>query len=102
MATRRGGGRAARRELRSAAPPPSAPFMERKMPPVEILDEEALVQIEENAETILSEIGIAFQDFPEALDLWRAAGAEVEGELVKFPKGLCRQLVQESAPSIYT
>ena len=102
MATRRGGGRAARRELRSAAPPASAPFMERKIPPVEVLDEESLVQIEENAEIILSEIGIAFQEFPEALDLWRAAGAQVEGDLVKFPKGLCRRLVQESAPSIYT
>ena len=34
--------------------------------------------------------------------MWRAACAGVEGDLVKFPKGLCRQLVQESAPSIYT
>ena len=71
------------------------PFLERKLEPVEVLDEEGLKQIEANAEIILSEIGIAFQDFPEALDLWRAAGAEVQGELVKFPPGLCRSLVQK-------
>ena len=34
---------------------------------MEVLDEGGLSQIEENAETILSEIGIAFQDFPVAL-----------------------------------
>ena len=78
------------------------PFLERKLEPVEVLDEEGLKQIEANAEIILSEIGIAFQDFPEALDLWRAAGAEVQGELVKFPPGLCRSLVQNSAPAEFT
>ena len=78
------------------------PFLERRLEPVEVLDEEGLKQIEANAEIILSEIGIAFQDFPEALDLWRAAGAEVQGELVKFPPGLCRSLVQNSAPTEFT
>ena len=39
------------------------PFLERKLEPVEVLDEEGLKQIEANAEIILSEIGIAFQDF---------------------------------------
>ena len=102
MATRRGGGRAARRSIRTAAPEASAPFLERKLLPVEVLDEEALVRIEDNAEIILSEIGIAFQDFPDALELWRSVGAEIEGDLVKVPKGLCRQLVQDSAPRVYT
>ena len=102
MATRRGGGRAARRAIRTAAPEASAPFLERKLLPVEVLDEEALVRIEDNAEIILSEIGIAFQDFPDALELWRSVGAEIEGDLVKVPKGLCRQLVQDSAPRVYT
>ena len=32
------------------------------------------------------------------MDLWRAAGAEVDGDLVKFPPGLCRSLVQATAP----
>ena len=75
------------------------PFLERRLDPVEVLDGDGLEQIEANAETILSEVGIAFQDFPEALDLWKSAGAQVEGDLVKFPRGLCRSLVQDSAPA---
>lgn len=66
-----------------------------------MLDEEGLAQIEHNAETILAEVGIAFQDFPEALDLWRDAGADVDGELVRFPRGLCRRIVQDTAPSTF-
>jgi trimethylamine--corrinoid protein Co-methyltransferase len=64
-----------------------------------MLGEADLVRIEENAETILSEVGIGFQETPEALDLWREAGATVTGELVKFPRGLCRDIVQQHAPS---
>ncbi len=66
---------------------------------MELTDEESLGRIEQNAETILSEIGIAYQDFPEALSLWRRAGATVEDDLVKCPPGLCRQIVSEHAPS---
>ena len=102
MASRRSGGRSARRAMREDRVLVGKPFLERRLEPVEVLDEEGLKQIEANAEIILSEIGIAFQDFPEALDLWRAAGAEVQGELVKFPPGLCRSLVQNSAPTEFT
>jgi trimethylamine--corrinoid protein Co-methyltransferase len=74
----------------------------RNLPPVEMLDDAALSQIEANAETILAEVGIAFQETPEALDLWRQAGASVEGDLVKFPKGMCREIVQQNAPKVFT
>ncbi len=80
----------------------AAPYLIRRLPPVDIVDEEGLEQIERNAETILSEVGIAFQDYPEALELWRGAGADIDGELVKFPPGLCRQIVADSAPAVYT
>ncbi len=98
---RRGGGRAARRAARSSRASSSLPYLTRHLKPVEILDEEGLVAIERNAEIILSQVGIAFQEFPEALDLWREAGAEVHGELVKFPPGLCRKIVQDNAPATY-
>ena len=98
---RRGGGRAGRRAARAASTE-SAPYLVRRTPPVDIVDDEGLEQIERNAETILSEVGIAFQDFPEALELWRAAGADIDGELVKCPPGLCRQIVQDNAPAVYT
>jgi trimethylamine--corrinoid protein Co-methyltransferase len=99
---RSGGGRAGRQAARSAATAVTRPYLERKLAPVSVLDEVALLQIEENAEIILSEIGIAFQDTPEALAMWRDAGATVEGDLVKFPRGLCRQLVQDNAPARFT
>ena len=71
------------------------------LPPVSVLDEAGLAQIEENAETVLSQAGIAFRGHPRALELWRDAGADVDGELVRFPRGMCRQIVQENAPSSY-
>ncbi len=98
---RGGGGRAARQAKRSAVVAADA-YLTRRLAPVSVLDDAGLSQIEENAETILSEIGIAFQETPEALELWKAAGAQVEGELVKFPRGLCRQIVQENAPRSFT
>ncbi len=101
--SRRGGGRAARQAARSAATETMPPYLTRTLPPVEMLNEEGLAQIEENAETILSEIGIAFQSFPGALKLWKDAGADVdfETELVKFPRGMCRQIVQQNAPTSF-
>ncbi|MGY9073295.1 MAG: trimethylamine methyltransferase family protein [Acidimicrobiales bacterium] len=99
---RSGGGRAGRQAARAANNEITHPFLERKLNPVSVLDEASLLQIEENAETILAEVGIAFQDTPEALELWREAGATIEGDdLVKFPRGLCRQIVQDNAPSTF-
>ena len=85
---RRGGGRASRQAARATATAETVAYLERKLPPVEMLDEDGLAQIEENAETILAEIGVAFQDFPSAIELWREAGANIDGDLVRFP-GAC-------------
>jgi len=79
----------------------TVPYLERKLAPVDMLDDDALSQIEDNAEIILSEIGIGFQETPEALELWRQAGATVDGDLVKFPKGMCREIVQQNAPKSF-
>ncbi len=98
---RRSGGRAGRQAARAEAGAETVAYLERTLPPVPMIDEEGLTRIEDNAETILAEVGIAFQEFPEALDLLRAAGAEVDGELVRFPRGLCRSIVQASAPASY-
>ena len=99
---RRGGGRASRQAARAAATAETVAYLERRLPPVEMLDEEGLVQIEENAETILAEVGVAFQDFPSAIALWRDAGADIDGEMVRFPRGMCREIVAGSAPAVYT
>ena len=99
---RRSGGRAGRQAARAANAAATVAYLERKLPPVDMLDEEGYAQIEENAETILSEVGVAFQEFPDALELWHEAGADVDGELVRFPKGMCRDIVRANAPSVYT
>ena len=67
-----------------------------------MLDEDAYAQIEANADIILEEVGVAFQEFPSALALWKDAGADVRDEMVHFPKGLCRRIIQATAPSAYT
>ena len=77
-----------------------ARYIERNIPNLEILNEEALAIIEANAETVLEEIGVNFVDNPAALDRWRAVGADVQGERVRFPKGLARSLCQ-SAPASF-
>ena len=51
---------------------------------------------------MLEEIGVEFRDFPRALELWKDAGADIDGERVRFPRGLCRSIVQASAPREYT
>lgn len=68
---------------------------------MELLDEEALVRIEDAAETVLEEIGVAFVENPAALELWRQAGADVKGERVHIPRGLARQLCA-TAPERFT
>ncbi len=97
----RGGGGAARRAERTAVHFETAKYIERHIPNFEVLNEEALEVIEANAETILEEIGVNFVENPAALELWRQAGADVQGERVRMPKGLARQLCK-TAPANYT
>ena len=98
---RRGGAREARRAARSRPQTSSIPYITRKIPVYEVLDDEGLSIIEENAETILQEVGIEFRDDEEALQLWRNAGADVDATRVRFPRGLCRTLIQATAPKEY-
>ena len=97
----RGGGGAARRAERSAVSFETARYIERNIPNFEVLTEEALQIIEHNAETVLEEIGVNFPDNPGALQRWRDAGASVDGDRVRLPRGLARKLC-ETAPSRFT
>ena len=99
---RTAGGREAKRAARSARTGYTVPYITRKIPYYEVLDEEGLAIIEYNADTILEEVGIDFRDDAEALDIWRKAGADVKGERVRMPRGMCRALVQASAPREFT
>lgn len=97
----RGGGGSARRAERTAVSFETARYIERNIPNFEILNEEALQIIEANAETVLEEIGVNFVENPGALELWRAAGADVRGERVHIPRGLARKLIA-TAPKTFT
>ncbi|SMY07362.1 trimethylamine methyltransferase family protein [Flavimaricola marinus] len=97
----RGGGGAARRAERTAISVETARYIERNIPNFEVLTEEALQIIEDNAETVLEEIGVNFVENPAALERWREAGADVQGERVRIPRGLARKLCQ-TAPSSFT
>jgi trimethylamine--corrinoid protein Co-methyltransferase len=95
---RRSGGGAAKRAARSGIRVEAARLIERTTPTLDILHDETVEIIEANAETVLQEIGIAFVDNPAALELWRSAGADVDGDRVRMPRGLARQLCA-TAPS---
>src|SRR5690606_36160448 len=99
---RRSGGRAGRQAARAATFAESQPFLTRKIAPYEVLDDEGLSIIEEHADRLLEQVGIEIVDFPEALEIFAAHGADVDGTRVRFAPGLCRQIIQASAPRTYT
>ena len=97
----RSGGGAARRAARSGIKMRSEKYIERNFPIMELLPQSTLELIERNADTVLEEIGVNFVDNPAALERWSAAGAKIEGERVRIPRGLARELCQ-TAPSQFT
>ena len=99
--SRRGNARRQRRDAQAAAPV-RAPYIHRQVQPHNILGEAGLQLIETNADIILRDVGMEFHDDPEILALWRQAGADVDGHRVRFEPGMCRQIVQASAPASYT
>jgi trimethylamine--corrinoid protein Co-methyltransferase len=95
-------GREAKRVARAARAAASVPYITRSIPCYEVLSQEGLEIIERNADTILEEVGIEFREDPESLEIWKEAGADVDGERVRFPRGMCRALIQKSAPREFT
>lgn len=87
-------GREAKRENAVSAPA----YVTRRIPFYEMLDEEALVRIEDQAEWLIQEIGMEFRDDPVALEIWRNAGADVKDTRVRLPRGMARDLLR-TAPT---
>jgi trimethylamine--corrinoid protein Co-methyltransferase len=90
-----------RRQARARLGTAKLGYIRRRFPPVDLLSQEAIELIEQAADTILEEIGVEFRRDPESLRLWREAGAEVSGERVRIPRGMCRALLA-TAPSGFT
>lgn len=99
---RRSGGRSARQELRASHAIARQPFLTRTMKPFELVSDEGLSLLEQNADNILEQVGITVRDYPSAIERFRAAGCDVDGDRVRFPDGLARQLVTATAPRVYT
>jgi len=98
----RGSARSEKRAKRANATRAGIPYITRRIPPFELASEELLTLIEGNAETLLAETGIDFRDDPDALERFRVAGATVDGERVRFPKGMCRSIINQNVHSEYT
>ncbi|GAB4300634.1 MAG: trimethylamine methyltransferase family protein [Roseovarius sp.] len=107
--------RARRAHSRSATPRSAAtgqnthlrvPFITRRIPTYDLLDEESLARIEATADRILAEIGIELRDDHEAMALYRAAGAEVrplggQSWNIRFAPGMLREILR-TAPQRFT
>ncbi len=99
---RRSGGRSARQELRASHAIARQPFLTRTMKPFELVSDEGLSLLERNADKILEQVGITVRDYPSAIERFRSAGCDIDGDRVRFPDGLARQLVAATAPRTYT
>ena len=70
----------------------------RKIRPYALLNDAALATVEEQADWILQNIGVEFRGDQVALEMFAAAGANVQGQRVTFKPGLARELCS-TAPS---
>ena len=73
----------------------------RRLPTYELLGELELGRLEAHADWILDEIGVEFRGDEESLELFRSAGARVDGERVRFDPGHAKHLCT-TAPSQFT
>lgn len=101
--SRRGAGRSARSGAPGQNPHLEVPFITRRTPTYDILDEESLQRIEAGAERILSEIGIEFRDDPETVRLFGDAGGQITqlsaGRWnIRFEPGMIRELLRTAPP----
>ncbi|UWQ90583.1 trimethylamine methyltransferase family protein [Rhodobacteraceae bacterium M382] len=88
---------------RQAAPvgAPASPYIQRILPFFDVLDDEQLTKLEAQVDWIFEDVGIAFRDDPEALELWRREGARIEGDIVRADAQWIRDLCAK-APRQFT
>jgi trimethylamine--corrinoid protein Co-methyltransferase len=74
--------------------------LRRRFPPVDLISADELESIHSTSLDVLEQIGMDFI-LPEAQDLLRRAGAEVDGARIRFPRGLIEEAIR-SIPSRFT
>ncbi len=80
---RRQGGSKARREAVANAAIIHHPALQRKIPIMEVTNQEGIELIHDFAMRVAEQIGCDFQD-EESLDYWRQTGAEIDGQRVRI------------------
>lgn len=100
--TRRGGGRAARVAERTSGDISAGvpAFIKRQVRPHDLLSEDGLDLIERKADQLLAEVGIDINE-AEDRELFRSAGAAIDGTRVRFEPGMVRELAS-TAPREFT
>ena len=97
-----GSRRAKRGPRRHERPPrPASPYVTRAIPFYDFMSVEGLARLEDQADWIIQEIGLEFRDDPEALQIWRRAGADVTETRVRAPRGMIRDLCR-TVPAEFT
>ncbi len=79
----------------------ASPHVRRTLPFFDVLDEETLVKLEAQVDWIFQDVGIDFRDDPEALRIWKEAGAEIEDCRVRGDAAWIRSLCAK-APTEFT
>ena len=76
------------------------PELERRIPWVDLLDDEQVQRIHDASMDIIEEVGVEFR-CDDAIGMWRAAGADIDGVTVRIDREHLMSLVG-TAPSSYT
>ncbi len=92
----RGGAREAKLNREEAKAPA---YVTRQIPFYEMLGEEGLIRLEDQADWLIQEIGLEFREDPIALEIWRKAGADVRETRVRAPRGMIRELCKTAPKS---
>ena len=93
-----------RRSTQTAGGAIPSPYIQRRVPHFDVLDDAQLQQLDQQVDWLIENIGVAFRDDPVALDIWRAAGVTPTGEhgdLIRADAQWIRDLVAK-APSQFT
>lgn len=89
----------ARKRQRTNAPQTTYPA-QRNIPAYNLLSDDKLETLETQADWILENIGVEFRGDETALELFRNAGAHIDGERVRFEPGHVRSLCS-TAPATF-
>nr|CAA6826189.1 MAG: Methyltransferase [uncultured Thiotrichaceae bacterium] len=92
-------GRNSRKKSRLTTKIEMLPQLTRGLPLTEPMSEEQILKIDDASMSILEEIGVDFRD-PIALQQWKEAGADVQGERVRFDRDMIRELISSIPENI--